>query len=176
MKRKLTPTKLNLFIASAVVLLVVGLVVEGMVTKPRQYEIEDLLVEKERLHAELERQQNLEADSREMAALLGIDSLDELEVGSQPDAVAYISELLTDAKLVRLALTTSGQEDAGVLRATSYTLRAKGGFRGMQDFVQKVEDGERLASIDDFRILPEIDSKSLEGRFNLTIYDLREER
>ncbi len=176
MKLKLTLTKLNIFIASAVLLFVVGLGVEGVMTKPHQLEIEDLLAEKSRVHAEIERQQNIEADSREVAGLLGVESLTELDTGVEIDAITYISDLLSDAKLVRLGLTTSDQKDVGTLRATSYTLRAKGTFRQMQDFVQRVENGERLASIDAFRVMPSLDAETLESRFNLSIYDVKEEQ
>ncbi|MBU0741221.1 hypothetical protein KKG45_05125 [bacterium] len=176
MTRKLTLTKLNLFIAAAAVLLVLGLGIEGMLTKPHQLEIRNLLAEKSRLQIEIERQRVIESDSRTVAALVGVSSLAELAAPTGHDAISYLSGLLDEAKLVRLGLTTSGQEDIGTLQATSYTLRAKGDFKQLQDFVQRVENGDRLATIDALRIMPAIDDTSLEGRFNLSIYDVKEER
>ncbi|MBC8423609.1 hypothetical protein H8E07_05760 [bacterium] len=176
MKQKLTPNKLNLFIGSAAILFVLGLGIEGMLTKPHQLEIQDLLEEKSRLQAEIERQQGIETDSRLVARLLGVESLEELDGSVENDAITYLSDLLAEAKLVRLGLTTSGQEDIGTLKMTSYTLRTRGDFHELQAFVQLVENGERLATIDAFRIMPALDAKGLEGRFNLSIYDVKEER
>ena len=111
-----------------------------------------------------------------MAELLGAESLTHLTVPSQDDPIAYLNSLIEDAKLVRLGLTISGQKDIGSLQMHSYTLRAKGGFRQMQNFVQKVEGGDRLAAVDAFKIMPTLDAESLEGRFSLSIYDVKEER
>ena len=176
MTRRLTLSKLNLFIAAAAVLLVLGLGIESMLTKPHQQEIQNLLAEKSRLHTEIERQRVIESDSHAVADLLDVASLAELENRAGDDAISYLSGLLDEAKLVRLGLTTSGQEDVGTLKRISYTLRAKGDFRQLQDFVRKVESGDRLATVDAFRIMPTLDAKSLEGRFNLSIYDVKEER
>ncbi len=176
MNKKLTLSKLNIFIATAAILLVVGLAVDGMITKPQLQEIMILEEEKARLYAEIEHQRMVESDSRAVADLLDVESLIDLETTSHGDPIAYISNLLDESKLVRLGLTTSDHKDVGSLRKNSFTLRAKGGYRDMQDFVQRIENGSRLASIDAFKIRPTIDGLGLEGRFNLSIYDVKEER
>jgi len=175
MRNAPTLSKLNLFIAAAAVLLVVGLAIEGLMTKPHLREIETLQAERSRLRAEIERQRGIAAESRTVAGLLGVDSFDQLSAPNRDDPIAYISRLLDDSGLMRLGLTTSGREEAGSLQTTSYTLRAKGDFRQLQNFVWRVENGERLVSVDAFRIAPTIDAQALEGRFNLSIYDVKEE-
>jgi hypothetical protein len=173
--KKLTLSKLNLFIAAAGVLLIVGLVIDGTVTKPQLKELMTFEDDKTRLQGAIEQQRLFESDTRTVAGLLGVESLDELGRTSAGDPIAYISRLLDESKLVRLGLTTSGREDVGSLTMSSYTLRTMGDFREIQHFVQSLESGLRLATIDAFKIMPTMDGDNLEGRFNLSIYDVKEE-
>jgi len=173
--KKLSLSKLNLFIAAAGVLMIIGLAVEGMITKPQLHDLMSYEDDKNRLNGEIEQQRLIESDSRAVAGLLGVESLSDLGRASADDPIAYISRLLDESKLVRLGLTTSGRETVGSLRMNSYTVRTKGSFREMQQFVQSLENGARLATIDAFRIMPIMDGDSLEGRFNLSIYDVKEE-
>ena len=176
MIQKITLTRLNIFIASAVLLMVAGLVVDNMMAAPRLREIRDLNAERGRLHSEIINQRSIEAESRHMARLLGVEELNQLPTRPDEDAITYLGAMLDEAKLVRLDLTTHERSDMGSLQRTSFMLRVKGDFKGMQRFVQNLEHGSRLATLDAFKIKQTLDLKELEGRFNLSIYDPKERR
>ena len=164
-------TRLNIALGLAVVLLAAGLIIEGTVAKPRLRRLQALDAERTRLMGEIDQQRHIEAEGRTAAALLGIDSLDEVAGMERSDPIAYLGSLIEASGLMRLGLNTDDRDVAGTLDHQRFTLRVRGDYRALQDFVQRVESGPRLAAVDAFTISPDMDGKDLEGRFNLSIYD-----
>lgn len=165
-------SKLPICLGAAVLLLAIGLAVEGQMAQPRLKQLYALNDEKAQLNHKLQQQRNIESDTREVAALLGLESLSDLESLTSGDPIAYLSRLLDESGLVRLSLTASGREPVGSLDKQTYTVRAQGNYRSMQRFIQKVEGGPCLASIDILKIMPDMNGQKLEGRFGLSLYNL----
>ena len=164
-------TRLPVVLAAAGLLLVVGLVIEMAFARPRLQEIERLTGECARLQAQIQDQLRLESESRRLAVHFDMSGLDELTNRSPSDAVAYLGQALDRSGLQRLDMTTNGGEDFGRLRRSDFLIRARGNYAEIQTFVRELERGRRLVSIDALAIKTMLESRDLEGRFNISIYD-----
>ncbi|MBK6898958.1 MAG: hypothetical protein IPH09_06705 [bacterium] len=171
MNIRCTGTRLPVVLAAAGLLLVVGLVIEMAFARPRLQEIQRLTAECARLQSQIQDQQRLDSESRQLAVHFDVAGLAELTDRTQPDAVAYLGQALDRSGLQRLDMTTNGGEDFGRLRRSDFLIRARGNYAEIQTFVRDLESGRRLVSIDALAIKTMLESRDLEGRFNISIYD-----
>ncbi len=171
MKIRCAGTRLPVVLATAGLLLVVGLVIEMAFARPRLQEIQRLTGECASLQSQIQDQLRFESASRQLAVHFDLPGLSELTGRSQPDAVAYLGQALDRAGLQRLDMTTNGGEDFGKLRRNDFLIRACGDYAEIQTFVRDLESGRRLVSIDALAIKSMLESSDLEGRFNISIYD-----
>lgn len=171
MNIRCTGARLPVVLAAAGLLLVVGLVIEMAFARPRLQEIQRLTGECARLQSQIQEQQRLDSESRQLAVHFDVAGLAELTDRSQPDAVAYLGQALDRSGLQRLDMTTNGGEDFGRLRRSDFLIRARGNYAEIQTFVRELERGRRLVSVDALAIKTMLESRDLEGRFNISIYD-----
>lgn len=168
--------KVTVFIGGAVLMLVAGLVIEMGFARPLMNEINAMKAERGRIRTELVRQSALDKEGTALATVFGLEDLAELGRRPEQDALGWLGRTLSDSRLVRLELTSSGAEDFGKVRRSDFTVLARGDFPAMQRFVKRLEEGPRLVTVDAFTIKPLFNTDELEGRFMLSIYDPTGER
>jgi len=133
--------------------------------------LHSLQQQREQAHRDLTAQLQRRQDCRRLASLLGVDDLSQIARPEPLGPVAYLNELLSESGVKTLDLAVTGEKRFPRLRRTDLLVRAAGDFPSLVRFVRELEQGRRLASIEDFEIQNTLDSKDLEGRFNLALYD-----
>lgn len=171
MRIRLDDNKLPAALAAAGLLLAIGLVVEIFFARPRLQEIRALTGECAGLQAQLQDQLRLDGRSSQLAVHFGMPDLGTLAQPPRSDAVAYLGQTLDRSGLRRQDMTSSGGEDFGRLRRSDFVVSAHGDYAQFQTFVRELEAGQRLAVIDALSIRPLLESRQLEGRFNISVYD-----
>ncbi len=141
------------------------------VVRPHQERYRDLLRRRAEAQRDLSSQVQRRQDCRRLAALLGVDDLTEVMVPPQEDPVGYLGRLLRRSGLKTLTLGVSGQKQFSELHRTELLVRAAGDYPALVRFVRALEQGRRLARIEDFEIAATLDSRDLEGRFQVALYD-----
>jgi hypothetical protein len=171
MQARIRFDKVTVFMGGGLLLLAVGLVIEIGFARPLLREIGSMNEERSRMRTEIIRQGELDKDGSALAEVFGLADLAELGRAPVVDPLAWLGTTISDAKLVRLDLTNTGAADFGKVRRSDFTVRTRGSFAQMQQFVRSLEAGPRLVAIDAFTISTQFDKQSLEGRFMLSIYD-----
>jgi hypothetical protein len=163
-------------IGLALVLMIAGLVADLGFVHPQLKEYRSLNAERLRLRDRLVDIESQREAFRQLSGYLDAGGPDAGGGESRlPDPVDYLAEGIQFAKLWRLELRTGvvGASD-GFLRSRIF-LRAKGSYAQIVDFISWLEKGKRLVAVDALSIQPIIDSRDLELRINVSIYDHIEE-
>lgn len=171
MRLTLPNTRIGLALALAALLLVVGLLVEREYAHPMLERIANLQSQRQEGWAQLRRQEDLAERSERLAARLGFETLNELAASAEIDPVSYLGGLIEKHGLVRLDLRNMGGQAYPALHRTDLNLIVTGRYARIQDFMQDLETGRRLTSIESFTIRSRRETTDLEGRFNISVYD-----
>jgi hypothetical protein len=156
----------------AVVLLVLGIVVDLGFTQKRSQDVRRLARERAQLQEKLSNLESRDLGSQKLAAYFGVERLTELlDRDQRADPVTYVSDLLNESGLTRLELGTMATSEVGRLQRTEFYVRASGRYKRVLDFTRKLEQRPRLARVDALVLEQMVESSHLEARFNLSIYD-----
>ncbi|MBU1699085.1 MAG: hypothetical protein KJ970_17100 [Candidatus Eisenbacteria bacterium] len=166
----------GLTIGTAVLLLLLGLVIDLGAVNRQLGEYEDLKVQREQLRRQLTKIENQSAYEDRLAGYFAGMKGDSLAIPAKlVDPIDFLAGGLRKSNLKRLELRTEKSSQTGQLTRNRYFLRANGSYNQIIDFFKWLERGGQLSTIDAFSIEPIIDSSDLELRLNLSIYDPRME-
>jgi Tfp pilus assembly protein PilO len=163
---------LRVYFLVAVLLLAVGLIADFVLVQPRLQEVRRLENQREQLMVQIAQQTQQDEEGRVLAHVLRLEDLENmLSASRESDPAVFIGQILDRTRLTSLGLTTGERSDMNGLRRTQVTLRVLGSYNRIVDFIRTLEQEPRLVAIDALVIKRLIDSASLEGRLNLSIFD-----
>lgn len=172
MKKQLDHPSIGLALVLPLLLLILGLVADIGFTRPKLKEVRQLAARHSELQKRLVELERQERRGDELAAYLGGDNLeDALSNLAGEDPLAYLNELIEAAGLRRQELGTEETAEFGKLRGTQFYLRLTGSFSRILDFVQRLEQSPRLASVDALILDKEAGSGQLKARLRVAIYE-----
>jgi hypothetical protein len=85
--------------------------------------------------------------------------------------IRWIGAAIEDSGLERCDLATRDEPSTvGRLAKESFSLRARGSYAHILDFVRRIESGRPLAVIEDLTIEPDDETQLLDARISMSIY------
>jgi Tfp pilus assembly protein PilO len=158
--------------SAAWVLLLLGLVLDLALVRGQMAELRRLRAEEARLQTRYREIRNRGAETLGLAEHFGVEDLDRLEEDyAAVDAVAFLADALSAARLRRLELGTEESSRGRHLRRTQFFLRAQGTHQRILDFIRRMEGGPRVVTLEALSIQRILGSNQLELRANLSVYD-----
>jgi Tfp pilus assembly protein PilO len=169
---KLTALSASTYVGVGVLVLVAGIGLDVLLTRPSVSRIQALKVERSDIETRIRQARSLAHESEQLAHRLGGDDLaGVLQSLGKEDPVAYLGREITDAGLARVELTRLDESRTERVARNRFSLRVRGSFDGTLRFVRKLEEGTRLVTIEALSIAPEQEGRGLESRLDLSIYD-----
>jgi hypothetical protein len=157
----------------AVLLLVMGILVNLGFTRRQEEQVKHWAAERSRLREKLAILDTQDDQGLEFGHALGAQDLDAaLAAQGGTDAVAFIGRALDRARLNRLELSTTSTSTENRIRRTKFFLRATGSYGRVIEFLHSLEQGPRLVTVESLVLQEGNDPGSLEARVELTIYEL----
>lgn len=165
-------SRMNLLFIWVFSLLLLGLVIDVGINRAAINEVRRLGLYRAQLLDQTNQLVERNLDNQTLAKALKVESLaDVLVPNTDMNPVSYIGQQLDNSGLTRLELSTLGVSESDNLRQNRFSLRALGKYTEIMDFVRSVEQGETLATLDAFSIETVVGKNSLEGRFNISVYE-----
>ncbi len=167
MSRQLIPIRA---LVAIVLPLVACAVIDVAFTQPQLRTVKRLAAQRAELLEKLTEASERERRSKRLAQFLEVDDLTQLATLTGEDPLTYVASMVKAARLTQLELTAGDSGRIGSYRRARFTVRLQGSYERTLDFVRMLEEGARLASIDAL-VVKRADSRSVENRFNISIYD-----
>jgi len=165
-------SRMHIFLAVAAALIGISLTVDLGFIQPRVRQLRQLGLQRDQLLEQIGQGMDRGRYRKDLARYLKVADLSELlNHESDSDPLTYVGEMLDASRLTRLELTHAGTSRSDHLQRTQFALRVLGDYEHILSFLCDLERGPRLATIDAFSISTVRDSRSLEGRLNISIYD-----
>jgi hypothetical protein len=153
-------------------LLLAGLVVDLGVTQPRARELRALNHRRAELFEVVRQEAGRARESQMLMRWMVADSLENRSSPDFPDGpISYVDGLLAQGDLTRLELSALKETTRNGLQRTQLQVRVIGGYAQILDFMRRIEQGRRLVVIDAFSVEATENSRTLEARFSVSIYD-----
>lgn len=171
MTRSGGPTEAVRLAALAVILLVVGLIVDLGFAQPRLREAKRLAAERVKRLEKVHQSSQGEREVQDLARCLGAEDLATgLAALRDTDPLSRLARELDRARLTRLDLSSQPSEIIGTVFRTRYSLRVQGSYGHILDFLRVLEQGAVPLTVDALSIAQVPDSPVLEARFDLSVY------
>lgn len=162
----------SMLLGVAIILLAVGLVVDLGFTQPRVQEVRRLDSERRGLLDRLTARSVRDREAEQLARSIGATDLKgAIEVHRNSDPVTFLATALDDNKLTTIELGTTSSHNTGQLTRTRFSLRVRGRYNRILDFVRTIERSPRLVTVDALSIVEAEDSNLLEGRIDASVYE-----
>ena len=153
-------------------LLLVGLVVDLGITQPRARELRALNQRRAELFEAVREEAGRGRESQMLMRWMVADSLENRSSLDLPEGpVSYVDGLLAQGDLTRLELSALEETTRNGLQRTQLLVRVIGGYAQILNFMRHIEQGRRLVVIDAFSVEATENSRTLEARFSVSIYD-----
>ncbi|MBP6874823.1 MAG: hypothetical protein KBD56_01990 [Candidatus Eisenbacteria bacterium] len=168
--------RMTAFVGAGTALLLIGLIFDLALTRPRIHELRRLEAERgENLKRQTEHMA-VERQERELIGLAREQGLEEtLFRPAAQDPLTYVGGLIERSGIRRLALNDGGSQAIEQVVRTKLTLRVAGAFGPTLSFVRALEQSPRLIVIQDFDIEPSIEGPGLESRLTIFVHDPKPE-
>jgi len=162
---------LNSAIGVVFALLVAGVIVDMSVTSPRVADLRELMETRHALRSQLGEAMGSKFRENDAARALGVDNIQIAITPSPEDPVSYLGHVIEQSGLTRLNLVSVEQDEGERLKRSEFSVRTAGSYDEIIDFVQRLETGQRLVTIDRFNFASHLVGDEIEGKFTLSIYD-----
>jgi hypothetical protein len=163
---------MHVFLGLAAALLAIGLVVDLGFIQPQVRQMRQLGLQRDQLLDQIGQGLDRSRQRKDLARYLNVTDLSELlNDKRESDPLAYIGARLDANSLTRLELTHAGTSAMNNLQRTQFALRVLGSYQNILNFLCDLERGSRLATVDAFTITTVRESRSLEARLNISIYE-----
>jgi len=165
--RRHIPSRLLLI---SVLVVVGGLTLDVLFLGPKTKELRRLETQRSQLIGQVAETKTSARINQRLTQYLAGNNL-RADAQSVSDPTSFLGSMIEGSNLVRLELKAVETVESTNLIQSRFFLRVKGDFNPTLDFVRKLEQGTRLAVIDEIKISPARDQVGLETSINLSIYD-----
>jgi hypothetical protein len=154
----------------AVLLLLVGLVLDFGFTRPRVTEVRALCARRAALSAQLSELSAREWAADRICVRLGCTNAEDSLAASGSD-LAELARKIDAAGLRRLEIVARESGREGNVLIAHFTVRVTGSYQQNLEFVRSLEADPRLMVLESFRLEPIVGSSALDAAYDLRLID-----